>query len=412
MMSYWLGKKLGGERRHALVALLVTACGGYFFNYWGEIDTFAPYALIGSSGLAALGLGAERGDWRWFAVAGLLAGLGHLTRSDGLLLLLLVGWLVIAWPWWQARLRQRAAFFAPFTVGYLLVMTPWFIRMLNAVGAPLPLGGLSGTWFAEYNDLFRFPPDFSANEFFRDGFALFLATRWEAFLNNMGTFIALQGFVIMTPLMLIGMWRRRGPFTLAFMLFALGLHAAMTLVFPFPGYRGGLFHGAAALLPWWAAFGVVGLDDVIDWIAARRRHWKAGQAKTIFSAGLVLVAAALTLTVMRPARSNTTSPFFTALQQALPPDARVMLNDPPQLYYWTGLGGVVLPNSPPEVIPEIARRFGVTHLLFYDLLEDESGRVVGASVPQPLWTIFDQPPEFLTPVEFGVRGARLYAITP
>jgi len=47
----------------------------------------------------------------------------------------------------------------------------------------------------------------------------------------------------------------------------------------------------------------------------------------------------------------------------LPPDAVVMVNDPPALYYHAGLAGVVVPNADPAVVPEIARRYGVTHLL-------------------------------------------------
>ncbi|MFN8564457.1 MAG: hypothetical protein U0703_23205 [Anaerolineae bacterium] len=67
----------------------------------------------------------------------------------------------------------------------------------------------------------------------------------------------------------------------------------MTFVFPFPGYRGGLLHSAAALVPFWAALGAAGLDDVVDWVARRRRRWNARTAKVVFSGGLVVVAVGL-----------------------------------------------------------------------------------------------------------------------
>lgn len=408
--AYWLGFRFGSTRRHAVMALLLTTFGGFFVNYWGEIDTFAPYALIGSLGLVTIGLGAETERPRWWLFGGLLAGLGHLTRADGLLLLL-SGWCVIVWPWWKPiSLRRRALFFVLFTFGYLVVMLPWFVRMIDAVGAPLPLGGLNGAWFTDYNDLFRYPPEFSPSELFQGGLGTVFATRWEAFVSNLGTFVALEGFVVMTPLMLVGLWRRRGLFTLGMILFTLGLHAAMTLVFPFPGYRGGLFHGVAPLLPWWAALGVVGLDDVIEWVAARRRRWKPAQAKRLFSVALVLLAVVLTITITRPKTGDGTPELFVALAETLPPDARVMLNDPPQLYYFTGLGGSVLPSSPPEVIAAIAERYGITHLLLYDLTLDENGTVIGAPIPTPLWPLLTQPPEFLTPLDFPIPNARLYAV--
>ncbi len=40
-----------------------------------------------------------------------------------------------------------------------------------------------------------------------------------------------------------------------------------------------------------------------------------------------------------------------------------MINDPAAFYYHTKLSGVVVPNASPDVVPTIARRYGVTHLI-------------------------------------------------
>jgi hypothetical protein len=40
-----------------------------------------------------------------------------------------------------------------------------------------------------------------------------------------------------------------------------------------------------------------------------------------------------------------------------------MINDPSALYYFTGLSGVVVPNAPPNVIPELAKRYGVAYVV-------------------------------------------------
>jgi hypothetical protein len=180
----------------------------------------------------------------------------------------------------------------------------------------------------------------------------------------------------------------------------------MTLVFPFPGYRGGLFHSAAALLPWWMALGVVGLDDVIAWIAKRRRHWKPALAQWVFSFGLLLIAALLSLSVAaaRPQADNVPR-LYPALAAILPDDARVMINDPAALYYYTGLGGVVLPHNAPDVIPEIAQRYDIDYLL----LESPDNDLTWAVSPK-LLPILDAPPDFLTELDFDIRGVRLYAI--
>ena len=595
LVGFWLGGKIGGGRRHAWVAGLLTLFSGYYTRFWGATDTFAPYALIGSLCLVALGLAVERlsDSRRAYSLclaAGALAGLAHLTRADGLLLLG-VGWVVIALTpspspggrggkeglpaegqgsaagrppgaqsaglrgsvesrlkpahrlWLSSsydssiqstsititsrlkpafghlsvagglsglvrdslvpvvrsvqphpqplsargegspcavpealrvtyreaggrsqqasRSRGRGspspraergiggevgrfgqAFSAPggraeppsssnkiesregnkigtrnggngrqrllclvlMTVAYLIVMAPWFIRNLNVIGAPLPIGGTQGIWFTEYNDLFAYPPRATAASFFAAGFQHVLATRWEALSNNLLRFVAEQGMIVLTPLMLVGLWvRRRAPFVRAFGLYALGLFAAMTFVFAYPGYRGGLFHSAAALVPWWAALGVAGLDTVVDWAAHRRRRWHAGTAKVVFSISLVVAALLLSLTTGLNGRVGAgTPPLYTRLKSVLPENARVMINDPAALYFFTGRGGGVLPNESPDVIPLIARQYGVGYLL----LEAPS------ATPARLWPLFQTTPPFLTPIPLDTPNVRLYAITP
>jgi 4-amino-4-deoxy-L-arabinose transferase-like glycosyltransferase len=419
-VGYWLGGRLGGSRRHAWVAGLLTLFSGYFTRFWGATDTFAPYALAGSLCLLFLGLGVSPTDessqnrrMLWFTLAGMTAGLAHLTRADGVLLLI-VAWLVILWPGDALTLRTRGLFLITLTAGYLVVMAPWFIRNLNAIGSALPIGGAQSIWFTEYDDLFKYPPDSNMETFFANGASILLSSRWEAFAGsqglfsgNLGTFVAVEGLIVMTPLMLIGLWqRRRDGFLRGLWLYALGLHLAMTLIFPYPGYRGGLFHSAAALVPWWAALGVVGLDDCIDWIARRRRHWNAGIAKVIFSAALVLVAIFLSVAIVPRGQMTTETPeLYQRLLEALPPDARVMINDPAQLYYFTGLGGVTLPNEVPDVILDIARRYDVDYLVLEGMTENG-----GAAAPSKLLSILETPPDFLTPVSFNIDGIQLYEI--
>ncbi len=424
-VGFWLGGRIGGTARHAWVAGLVTLFSGFYTKFWGEIDTFAPYALVGSLCLIFMGVGAgfkpaptearqvvplRRALFVWF-LAGALAALGHLTRADGLLLLI-VGVLVILWEGWRTRaqhvshrtmgapLREIGLSLAALMVGYLLVMLPYFFRNLQAIGSPLPLGGTQSIWFGEYNDIFNFPPDSSPATLFAHGLDAFIQSRSTALVNNFWTLVAVEGLIVMTPLMLIGWWRRRDPLLLPFGLYALGLHLAMTFVFPFPGYRGGLLHSAAALIPFWAALGVAGLDDAVDWIARRRRRWNPRSAKAVFSGGLVAVAVCLSAYIGVTGQVAARTPvLYLELKQKLPADARILSDDPPELYYYTGMGGATLPNDPPEALLDVARRYHIDYLL----LKDDAG-----SIPAPLLSILDSPPDFLTPLPFD--SARLYAI--
>jgi hypothetical protein len=450
IVGFSIGRRLGGTARHAWVAGLLTLFSGYFTRFWGTMDTFAPYAFIGALCMVAMGLaltlnpspsgrgtskpaphmssflelsegkltprrsprpeGARVRAFLW-PLAGALAALAHLTRNDGVLLLL-VG--IVAICFWRLARNQsptvnrgfsarfRSLFL--FVAAYLIVMLPWFARNMQAVGSPLPFGGTAAIWFREYNDLFSFPPDSSPQTAFADGLGDFINARVEALSNNLGTFVAVEGLIVMTPFMLLGLWRRRrDPFLAPFALYALGLHLVMTLVFPHPGYRGGLFHSAAALVPFWAALGVVGVDDAVDWVAKRRRRWNARTAKRIFLAALVALAVYLSVMIGLAGRVppiTGTPPLYGELLRTLPSNARVMINDPAQLYFFTGFGGVALPNEQPSMILDIARRYDVDYLV----LESPGG------TPGPLLSLFETTPDFLTPIPLRSTDAKLYAI--
>jgi hypothetical protein len=171
--------------------------------------------------------------------------------------------------------------------------------------------------------------------------------------------------IVLAPLMLIGLWRRRSdPLLSGVWLYALGLHLVMTLVFAFPGYRGGLFHSASALIPFWTALGILGLDDVLAW-AARRRRWPLAQARLFFSAVLILwsvIFSAINFIGKAPG-FNAPESFFRQLGQNFPNDAVVMINDPSALYYFTGIAGVVVPDATPDAILDLAKRYGVNYVV-------------------------------------------------
>jgi hypothetical protein len=372
LIAAWVGGYVGGTRRAAWLAGLAMTFSGFFVPYWVTTDNFTLYGLSGSLALLLMGIGRSRGQGRWFAASGACIGLAHLARNDGLLLLPIL--LIVAlWPGERALTWRRGLAGAGAGVLlYALVMLPWFLRNLSLAGAILPVGGVQTAWMREYNDLFNYPPTISLQAFLAWGVPNILGSRWDALLINTQTLIAVEGLIVLTPFMLLALWaRRHNPLLTGFWMYALALHAVMTLVFPFPGARGGLFHSAAALMPFWAALGVVGLLDALTW-AAKRRRWPRAQAVNVFSAALLvwLVAFSLTMLVSRAAAWNRAGEYY----QNFPVDSTetVMLNDPAAYHYFTGGRAVVLPNTPPTRLHTIFARFGVTVL------------VLDENVPTPL----------------------------
>lgn len=402
LLAYWLGWHLGKTARHAWLAGILTLFSGFFFDTWGQTDTFAPYAFFGALALVFIGLGisAEKRNSLYWILAGIFAACGHLIRSDGLLLLL-VGWMVLLWPLERSRYRQRLLWLMPFTMAYLLIMSPWFIRNLDAIGTILPVGGTQNAWFRSYDELFSYPADSSPATLFADGAGAFIESRiWATFSTNGILFQALayEGAIVFAPFILIGAWqRRKEPFMRGILLFAIGIHMAFAWVFSFAGVRGGFWHASAALVPIWAVIGLLGLGDVLAWVGQRRRAWKSPLALTIFSYALTAMVIVLSIalsdpTVERPA-------YMSSLEALIPPNARLMSSDPSEVYYYTGIGGIPIPYESPEVALELARLYGVDYLL----LED-------GHITKPMK--FTETPPFLLPIELNIEGVRLYAFQP
>ncbi len=357
--AYGLGILIGQSRRTGWLAGLLTLFSGFYFAYWFTTDTFAVYGLVGALALLTIGLGHARQRIGYWIAGGILCGLAHLARADGLLLLAVL--LIMAiWPCLlripgtspsaKRAWRTGITFAVSGLIAYLVIMSPWFVRNLNVVGSILPVGGFQTAWMRSYDEIANYPPGASLSEFLSWGVGNILQSRWSALVTNAQTFIAVEGVILLTPFMLIALWRRRfDPLLSPFAVYALGLHAAMTLVFAFPGARGGLLHSASALVPFWMVLGALGLDDALAWLAKQRR-WRLTQAKQVF--GVALIGYAIVLSVSLAAGKiagwNAEGAAYRLIGAALPPHSVVMVNDPPEFYYFTGLAAVVVPNDPPE----------------------------------------------------------------
>jgi hypothetical protein len=170
-------------------------------------------------------------------------------------------------------------------------------------------------------------------------------------------------------------------------LYGLLLFGAMTLLFAFPGMRGGLFHSGAALLPFVYGAAVVGLDVAVNWMARRRRGWRAKSARRVFGVALVVIAAALSLFLynQRVLRNNTWNradagyPALVEWVQAQDPAAVVMIGNPPAWRYHGGGLSVITPNADPATTLTAARRYGVRYL------------ILEPNHPPPLTGLYQQP---------------------
>jgi hypothetical protein len=302
VLSAWLAWKLTKNEKIAWFSGFTAIFSGFYIVYFSITETVVLYMLVGASIVALLlsKVNATKPStphiFRWLLI-GLLTGLMHLTRADGLVWFAFV---LIYSIWWCIRTKNMfrlERFFAPLLiiVGYFLVMSIWMIRNIQIFTSLFPPGGLQTIWLTEYDQLFSYPASIiNFTSWASAGIVNILRNIGNAVFLNLQSSIAVQGTIILFPLMAIGViysWKNKVvPFVLSLWLLTF---IVMSFVFPFSGARGGFLHSSSAFQPVFWAFAGVGLQRFIDW-GQKKRHWVSKTALRFFSTGIILICAILT----------------------------------------------------------------------------------------------------------------------
>jgi 4-amino-4-deoxy-L-arabinose transferase-like glycosyltransferase len=394
LVAYHLAWKITGRRRSAWLAGVLTVFSGFFFPYWTLPETFTPFAVFGSVALWLVGRETRgAGDnrrcegWLAYLLAGLLVGLAHLTRADGVLLLPVValGPLISS----PTRNTQQATSDKPRSsrlvvghwslvishwllviLGYLLVMGPWFLRNFALIGAPLSPAGAKTLWLRVYDDLFCYGCDLSLSSYVAWGWGNILHSKLSALWINFQRLLAEDGLIFLFPFILVGLYRlrRRPVFVLSsvYLLLAYLLHS---VAFTFPGPRGGFFHATAAVLLFLFTAGAEGLEVVVRW-AGRRRRWNLRQAQAVFATATMVGVVILSVYVMAmhlPAWRDAGAVYrdvATWLDAQHGSDVpTVMVGNPPSFHYYAGVPAVVVPNGGVQTVLDVCERYGVDYLV-------------------------------------------------
>ena len=396
-IAYAIAWRATSQRRAAWIAALLMVFSGYYLPFWGVPESFTTYAVAGSLALLLAGVGRSKAAA--FA-AGVCAGLAHLSRADGLLLLIPV-MLNAELRKQNVELRmqnERKSFLhSAFCIlhssiivllGYLVVMLPWFLRNLAVIGMPLSTAGTQSLWLCDYDELFSFDVTLDVNHWLGCGIDRILAAKARGLGMGIVHLAAENGLIFVAPLMAVGLWARRRDrlFRPAILYLAL-LFLTMTLAFTFVGDRGGLFHSSGALMPFLCAAAPIGLDAIVRLVARRRRTWHAATASRVFGAGMVALAALLSLVVVwNRVIGQDWNGADTAYRQVGAwlagqgdADSIVMAGNPPGFTFHTGHPSIVTPNGDVDTLVEAARRFGAKWL------------ILDANRPRPLAALYDDP---------------------
>lgn len=367
---------------------------GYYLAFLGTTDTFGLSMLLGALWLLIAqrllrASGEGRAVYLEAFILGILAGLMHQARADGLIWLLMSGVVLALWLRSSAkavgkaearggRLLPALVAIALCGTGYLVVMGGWFIRNLQSFGSWLGPGSGRALWITRYDEIYLYPASqLTFQHWISGGLEQILAARLWALGQNLQTALAVQGLIFLGPLALLGFWilRRDTSIRLGLLAWA-GIFLAFTLLFPFQGARGGFFHSGAALQPLLWSVVPVGLSAVIAW-GVGRRNWRTRRSKLLFGVGLVAISAIFTA-FLTHARLVGTSPPESAWGAAVQsyseldshlgslgigPGEIAMVNNPPGYWTVTGRPAIVIPDGPPQAALDAGRRYGASYLL-------------------------------------------------
>jgi hypothetical protein len=399
------------RRGLALTSGLLAVFPAFYLPFLPVTDTFGLYMVFG--GLFFLIVNRQSSIVN-FLLLGVLAGLMHLSRADGLLWLLVVFIAVILVrdsrkPFLSILYSLLSVF-----VGYLLVMGPWFSRNVSTFGAPLAPGGSKMLWLTSYDQLFSYPASrLTITSWWQSGIAAILKVRLWALGINLERAFAEQGEIFLFPLILIGAWRFRRDrrVQLAGLAWLLTL-AAMTIAFPFAGARGGFFHSSATLQPVWWALAPLGLERVIEW-GKQKRNWNVAQAGKVFRSALVGLAIILTAVIVwgrvmggkggqawgqENAAYSQINEYLVS--QGVAAEDVVMVANPPGFYLASGNPAIAIPDGDVDTLLTVARRYNVLYLI----LED-------GSVPAGLLPVYENPMGQTDLIYLGkVENARIFLV--
>lgn len=380
---------------YAWIACLLAAFSGVYIVYSSIPETFVLYLVLG--GLLWLLLfrdGWEDPSNKKIAVRagllGILTGFLHLSRADGII------WVAggIVWILWistsnntPGKLRIASVGVAVFLLTYSMVMGAWYVRNVNLFGTLMAVGSSRTLWLTSYDQTFSFPATQLTFEGWQAaGIGPLLQARWDALVMNLKNLVAVQGLVILTPLMIAGFWMKRKARVIQFVgLMMLGTLALMTIVFPFAGSRGGYLHSAAAFQTMLWAATPAGLELFVDW-GQRKRNWQPERAMPVFASLLVLVCMLMTGwfylqkvvgTGEAAMRWGYSHQVYLEVDKDLENfvenrEDLIMVNNPPGFYLATRRPSIVIPGGGVEQAVAAAKKYGAKWML----LGAEQGNLV------------------------------------
>lgn len=380
VMTAFLANKFLPGRRAGWLAGLLAVFSAFYLPFITITDTFTPYMFFGGLFFISIWFAenrskaSDKSDY-WFLLVGIWAGALSLTRSDGILWLM--GGILSVFLIKKKRLNHVIINASMILIGFISVMLPWYLHNIRLYDALYPSGNGFMLWLTKYDDLFVYPSEaLTFSRWIESGVGNIVMDRLKALGSNLQTLVASGGAIVLTPIIIIGMWKtRQSTLTRLALVMLAGILGVMTVIFPYAGERGGFFHSLSAVqIVLWSVV-PLGLDAIIQF-GVKRRNWKTERSWKMFGTAIVVAVGILSTLIFAEKLTmgtesgipwNETQAAFKSIDQGLQSQIGdqggvIMVNDPPGFTLATGRPSVMIPSGSAVALIDVSKRYDVRYL--------------------------------------------------
>ncbi len=393
-LTFLISYKISQNRFISYLSGLLSIFSGYYLKFFTIPETIVPVIFLGGIFFLLIGYLFENKNIKYnlLIFLGIISGLLYLSRSDGVLYVIIAIGCVIVASWKTQNENEFSRL-----VKKLLVLVVFFLITTGLIfvynkinfGTFLTPASSRALMIATYDDTFIYPASaLTPDYFFEQGVGLRPEQIWTALKQNTGSFIGVQLLIVGLPLFILGLRKRHNKSIIRVaILHFLSITVFMTIVFPLAGARGGFLHASSGnqIILWFLV--ADGLHEFIEW-GIRKRNWKLVRSQKMFGSALVIFVLLLTVIVYAkdvvgdiPGAYKWNSDYekYEFIESMIKEKSEfksdvVMINNPLGYYYTTGRWSVVIPNAESLNLLKIMNKLDVKYVVLDENMPDKFGK--------------------------------------
>lgn len=391
VISAGLAERFLPFRRSGWIAGSIAMVSTYYLPYMTVTDSITPFMVFGGIFILLLTNVYEnrikplKNNWWKFTLLGILAGILHLSRADGLLWLIISILVIIIINVKSIKSKDLLKIvLVPcllISVAYLLLLSPWLVRNIQHYHSLFPPGNTDLMLATGYDDIFFYDPSvLTINRFLSQGFNKIFTDRLHSLWMNIKSLLLVNGGIVLVPMVFLAAWTLRKTFIVRItVLIALINLIFMSFVFPYAGFRGGFLHSNSAIQPILWGLVPLGLEKMVQF-GILHRGWKLERSWKLFSVTLIAVSFAISCfiftdkllsSVEGEGRWNDTLSQFEEINQEIirisgDRNSVIMVNNPPGYFLATSRLAIVNPTDGLENLLVAADTFSVRFFVLDD----------------------------------------------